>query len=295
MISIPKSIHNHVNLTDDEIHGYYSLTPVDEDYEIHSKRLNKVLNEYVNTKEFKTPNAKASFKSQIKRMIKNGETHTAKYEAFNNWRLRKIHFYISKQKDWLLEMEKNNSQPVMDPIQKDEEIERLKKLLEEKDKIIEEKDKEIESLKAGKVIVEEEPTEDPYQALYDDSDYSDDEEEEEEVIIEKPKIQPKKPKKIEVKKIDEKEEIKMIKEVYEKTKPVIVDEYVNDNAIDKFCYNYDYSQHLEEYEEGEYSLNEIVDKIFSQLLKKVGTIKKQSQRNSIIKFIKDELEENDIC
>ena len=287
MTSIPKSIHNHVNLTDDEIHGYYSLTPVDEDYEIHSKRLNKVLNEYVNTKEFKTPNAKASFKSQIKRMIKNGETHTAKYEAFNNWRLRKIHFYISKQKDWLLEMEKNNSQPVLDP---SEEIERLKKLLEEKDKEIESLKKENEELKAGKVIVEEEPTEDPYQALYDDSDYSDDEEEE--VIIEKPKIQPKK---IEVKKIDEKEEIKIMKETYEKTKPVIVDEYVDDNAIDKFCDNYDYSQHLEEYEEGEYSLNEIVDKIFSQLLKKVGTIKKQSQRNSIIKFIKDQLEENDIC
>jgi len=228
-------------------------------------------------------------------MIKNGETHTAKYEAFNNWRLRKIHFYISKQKDWLLEMEKNNSQPVLDPIQKDEEIERLKKLLEEKDKEIESLKKENEELKAGKVIVEEEPTEDPYQALYDDSDYSDDEEEEEEeeeVIIEKPKIQPKK---IEVKKIDEKEEIKIMKEAYEKTKPVIVDEYVDNNAIDKFCDNYDYSQHLEEYEEGEYSLNEIVDKIFSQLLKKVGTIKKQSQRNSIIKFIKDELEENDIC
>ena len=81
---------------------------------------------------------------------------------------------------------------------------------------------------------------------------------------------------------------------YEKTKPEIVNEYVDDNAIDKFCDNYDYSQHLEEYEEGESSLNEIVDKIFSQLLKKVGTIKKQSQRNSIIKFIKDQLEENDI-
>ena len=85
-----------------------------------------------------------------------------------------------------------------------------------------------------------------------------------------------------------------LKETYEKTKPVIVNEYVDDNAIDKFCDNYDYSQHLEEYEEGESSINEIVDKIFSQLLKKVGTIKKQSQRNSIIKFIKDQLEENDI-
>jgi len=290
MTSIPKSIHNQVNLTDDEIHGYYSLTPVDEDYEIHSKRLNKVLNEYLNSKEFKTPNAKACFKRQLKKMIGDDQTHTAKYEAFNNWRLRKIHFYISKQKDWLIEMEKKNSQPVLDP---SEEIERLKKLLEEKDKEIESLKKENEELKAGKVIVEEEPTEDPYQALYDDSDYSDDEEEEEEeVIIEKPKIQPKK---IEVKKIDEKEEIKIMKETYEKTKPVIVDEYVDDNAIDKFCDNYDYSQHLEEYEEGEYSLNEIVDKIFSQVLNKVGIIKKQSQRNSIIKFIKDQLEENDIC
>ena len=287
MTSIPKSIHNHVNLTDDEIHGYYSLTPVDEDYEIHSKRLNKVLNEYLNTKDFKTPNAKACFKRQLKKMIEDDQTHTAKYEAFNNWRLRKIHFYISKQKDWLLDMEKKNSQPVLDP---SEEIERLKKLLEEKDKEIESLKKENEELKAGKVIVEEEPTEYPYQALYD-SDYSDEEEEEEEVIIEKPKIQPKK---IEVKKIDEKEEIKIMKDAYEKTKPEIVDEYVDDNAIDKFCDNYDYSQHLEEYEEGESSLNEIVDKIFSQLFKKVGTIKKQSQRNSIIKFIKDQLEENDI-
>ena len=286
MTSIPKSIHTHVNLTDDEIHGYYSLTPVDEDYEIHSKRLNKVLNDYLKSKDFKTPNAKACFKRQLKKMIEDDQTHTAKYEAFNNWRLRKIHFYISKQKDWLLDMEKKNSQPVLDP---SEEIERLKKLLEEKDKEIESLKKENEELKAGKVIVEEEPTEDPYQALYDDSDYSDDEEEE--VIIEKPKIQPKK---IEVKKIDEKEDIKIMKDAYEKTKPEIVNEYVDDNAIDKFCDNYDYSQHLEEYEEGESSLNEIVDKIFSQLLKKVGTIKKQSQRNSIIKFIKDQLEENDI-
>ena len=205
MTSIPKSIHNHVNLTDDEIRGYYSLTPVDEDYQIHAKRLNKVLNEYLNTKDFKTPNAKACFKRQLKKMIEDDQTHTAKYEAFNNWRLRKIHFYISKQKDWLLDMEKKNSQPVLDP---SEEIERLKKLLEEKDKEIESLKKENEELKAGKVIVEEEPTEYPYQALYD-SDYSDEEEEEEEVIIEKPKIQPKK---IEVKKIDEKEEIKIMKD-----------------------------------------------------------------------------------
>jgi len=286
MTSIPKSINNQVNLTDDEIRGYYSLTPVDEDYEIHSKRLDKVLNEYLKSKEFKTPNAKACFKRQLKKMIADDQTHTAKYEAFNNWRLRKIHFHISKQKDWLIEMEKKNSQPVIDP---SEEIERLKKIIEEKDKIIEEKNKEIESLKEGKVIVEETSTEDPYQALYDDSDYSD--EEEEEVVIEKPKIQPKK---IEVKKIDEKEEIKIMKEVYEKTKPVIVNEYVDDDAIDTFCDNYDYSQHLEEFEEGESSINEIVDKIFSQLLKKVGAIKKQSQRNSILKFIKDQLEENDI-
>jgi hypothetical protein len=287
MTSIPKSINNQVNLTDDEIHGYYSLTPVDEDYEIHSKRLDKVLNEYLKSKDFKTPNAKACFKRQLKKMIADDQTHTAKYEAFNNWRLRKIHFNISKQKDWLIEMEKKNSQPVLDP---SEEIERLKKIIEEKDKEIESLKKENEELKAGKVIVEETSTEDPYQALYDDSDYSD--EEEEEVIIEKPKIQPKK---IEVKKIHEKEEIKIMKEVYEKTKPVIVNEYVDDNAIDKFCDNYDYSQHVEEFLEGESSINEIVDKIFSQLLKKVGAIKKQAQRNSIIKFIKDQLEENDIC
>jgi len=167
MTSIPKSINNQVNLTDDEIRAYYSLTPVDEDYEIHSKRLDKVLNEYLKSKEFKTPNAKACFKRQLKKMIADDQTHTAKYEAFNNWRLRKIHFHISKQKDWLIEMEKKNSQPVIDP---SEEIERLKKIIEEKNKIIEEKNKEIEELKAGKVIVEETSTEDPYQALYDDSD-----------------------------------------------------------------------------------------------------------------------------
>ena len=285
MTSVPKSIHNQVNLTDDEIRAYYSLTPVDEDYEIHSKRLDKVLNEYLKSKEFKTPNAKACFKKQLKDMIKNN-TRTAKFEAFDNWRLRKIHFNISKQKDWLIEMEKKNSQPVTDP---SEEIKRLMKIIEEKDKVIEEKDKEIDSLKkenqelkAGKVI-EEDTTEDPYQALYD-SDYSD---EEEEVIIEKPKIQPKK--------INEKEEIKIMKDAYEKTKPEIVNEYVDNDAIDKFCDNYDYSQHFEEFDEGESSINEIVDKIFSQLLKKVGAIKKQSQRNSIIKFIKAQLEENDIC
>ena len=44
---VVKSIHNHVNLSDDEIREWVSLTPVNEDYVIHEKRLNKILTESI--------------------------------------------------------------------------------------------------------------------------------------------------------------------------------------------------------------------------------------------------------
>ena len=70
---IPKSIKFKSNLTEAEIKAYFSLKPLDEDYEVHQKRFNKILNEYLQCKEFKNANAKACYKSQLKTLIKEGK------------------------------------------------------------------------------------------------------------------------------------------------------------------------------------------------------------------------------
>jgi hypothetical protein len=150
MTIIPKSIHLQENLTDNEIRAYYSLNPLDEDFKDHDKRFSKVLDDYLKTKEFKTPNAKYMYKKQLKRMSKNENETSKKFEAFDNWRLRKIHFYISKQKDYQL---KQNSKE----LNKDEEIQRLKKLLDEKDKMIESLKKENEELKSNRSKIDPSP------------------------------------------------------------------------------------------------------------------------------------------
>lgn len=168
MTIIPKSIHLQENLTDNEIRAYYSLKPLDEDFKDHDKRFSKILDDYLKTREFKTNNAKLCYKKQLKKMAKNGEEKSKKFEAFNNWRLRKIQFYISKQKDYQL---KQNSKE----LNKDEEIQRLKKLLDEKDKMIETLKKENEELKSNlmdgsKIDLEEKKEEKTKVVLYFDSD-----------------------------------------------------------------------------------------------------------------------------
>ena len=77
---IPKSIKFQKNLTEAEIRAYYSLKPLDEDYEVHQKRFDKVLNEYLQGREFKNANTKACYKSQLKRLIKEGKTKSPKYD-----------------------------------------------------------------------------------------------------------------------------------------------------------------------------------------------------------------------
>ena len=171
---IPKSIKYHVNLTEYEIRCYYSLKPLDEDYEVHEKRFNKILNDYVDTRSYPSSNAKLCFKKQLKKMIKDNKKTTPKFQAFNMWRQSRIQFHINRQKDWLLEQSGKAPMPKNERQLKEQlgqttnedlkinnlvdEIKELKKQLEEKDKIIQDKDIQINSLieEISKVEVEEE-------------------------------------------------------------------------------------------------------------------------------------------
>lgn len=85
-------VNYHDNTNEYEIQKYYSIEPIDNYYD---KRLKNILNEYVNTKEFQSNNAKLCFKKQLKRMIIEGKTNTPKFEAFDMWRISRIHYYIS--------------------------------------------------------------------------------------------------------------------------------------------------------------------------------------------------------
>jgi hypothetical protein len=172
---IPKSIKYHVNLTEYEIRCYYSLKPLDEDYEVHEKRFNKILNDYVDTRSYPSSNAKLCFKKQLKKMIKDNKKTTPKFQAFNMWRQSQIQFHINRQKDWLLEQSGKAPMPKNERQLKEQlgqttnedlkinnlvdEIKELKKQLEEKDKIIQDKDIQIDSLieeiSKVEVVVEE--------------------------------------------------------------------------------------------------------------------------------------------
>ena len=195
---IPKSIKYHVNLTEYEIRCYYSLKPLDEDFEVHEKRFNKILNDYVDTRSYPSSNAKLCFKKQLKKMIKDNKKTTPKFQAFNMWRQSRIQFHINRQKDWLLEqsgkapMPKNErqlkeqlGQTTNDDLKINnlvDEIKELKKQLEEKDKIIQDKDIQIDSLleeiSKVEVVVEEVEVE--------EEEVEEEVEEEEEVVEEKP-------------------------------------------------------------------------------------------------------------
>ncbi len=148
---VPKSIKYHSNLTESEIRAYYSTKPRGEDYAIHDKRFSNILNDYLNSMDFKSNNAKLCYKKQLKKMAKDIPTNSKKWAAFNNWRLARIEFHISRQKDYLLQQQGKPLMPkrpekkednsfgikMNDLIQKNrdllEQVEELKKQLTDKD------------------------------------------------------------------------------------------------------------------------------------------------------------------
>ena len=214
MSMIPKSIKYHVNLTEYEIRCYYSLKPLDEDFEVHEKRFNKILNDYVDTRSYPSSNAKLCFKKQLKKMIKDNKKTTPKFQAFNMWRQSRIQFHINRQKDWLLEQSGKAPMPKNERQLKEQlgqttnedlkinnlvdEIKELKKQLEEKDKIIQDKGIQIdcllEEISKAKYLTSE-PVYKPkpeVKQVYE-MDYliesSEEEEEEEEVVVVEEDIQ----------------------------------------------------------------------------------------------------------
>eukprot|EP01043_Picozoa_sp_COSAG02_P009277 COSAG02_NODE_313_length_24939_cov_470.394485_6_plen_343_part_00 len=186
---IPKSIKCQSNLTESEIRAYFSLKPLDEDYEVHQKRFNKVISEYLQVKEFKNANAKACYKSQLKTLIKEGKTNTPKFSAFNMWRLKEIEKNISRQKTYLLKaegkvmpkrpepVENNNNELIHENKKLKLEIEKLKKQLIEKDNQIDFLMKQNEIKEEVKEEVKEEIV------INFDSEEESDEEDEEEIYV----------------------------------------------------------------------------------------------------------------
>lgn len=184
MTIVPKSIKFHYNLSEQEVRAYYSLRPLDEDYCLYEKRLSRTLDDYLNTKEFKTNNAKLCYKKQLKKMIKDGKTDTKKFEAFNMWRLSKIEQHISKCKSYRLELEGKEPMPKRKVKESDDnvpkineyasknnqlqsQIDELKKQLQEKDEIIKKQQEEIEKLKTSKIeVVEESESEEEEEVEY---------------------------------------------------------------------------------------------------------------------------------
>tara|TARA_R110000823_G_scaffold196782_1_gene328073 strand:+ start:126 stop:1055 length:930 start_codon:yes stop_codon:yes gene_type:complete len=213
MVQIPKSL-NHSNITDKEIRAYYSLKPCEEDHDIHAKRFDKIIKEYMtNTQKFKSKNAEYSFKKRIKNWAKDKPDNSKVWDAFMSWRFSQINRHIAKQRDAGFTKES-----VTDKEQRDLICELRREILQ-KDMIIKELTEENNQLKSNnkiEMIVEEvvkcqdneeivieEVKADPYALLETDSDFEDDphdteseedlveevssdeEEEEEEVIVKK--------------------------------------------------------------------------------------------------------------
>jgi len=139
MVRILKSL-NHDNITDEEINAYYSLRPVknpENEYNFN-KQLTKIITEYIDTlPDFKTDNAKRSYKRQLKEMItKTKPSNSMKYKNFITWRLKQINIYKSKQRDWLMS------------IGYTENADTYKKQITELSNALLEKDKQVYSLMA---------------------------------------------------------------------------------------------------------------------------------------------------
>jgi len=185
---IPKSIKFQKNLTEAEIRAYYSLKPLDEDYEVHQKRFDKVLNEYLQGREFKNANTKACYKSQLKRLIKEGKTKSPKYDSFNMWRFSRIQFYISKAKDYELQQRENSPNVIVSPrAEKDNDLiyenQQLKEEIENLKKQLIEKDNQIELLK-NKPVEEVVEVEEVEEVIYSQVFITSDDEEEEVIFSE---------------------------------------------------------------------------------------------------------------
>tara|TARA_R110002050_G_scaffold40237_1_gene98446 strand:+ start:1994 stop:2893 length:900 start_codon:yes stop_codon:yes gene_type:complete len=203
MVQIPKSL-NHSNITDTEIRAYFSLTPCEEDHEIHAKRFDKIIKEYMtNTQSFKSKNAEYSFKKRIKNWAKDRPDNSKVWDAFMSWRIGQINRHIAKQRDGGF-----TKQSVTEKEQRDL-ICQLRREILQKDMIIKGLTEENNKLKSGNkidMIIEEvvkdevneeimieEVKADPYGLAETDSDFEDDpqseseeeEEEEEEVIVKK--------------------------------------------------------------------------------------------------------------
>ena len=152
MVQIPKSL-NHPNITDKEIRGYYSLTPMDEDHEIHAKRFDKIIKEYMtNTQLFKSKNAEYSFKKRIKNWVKDRPDNSKVWDAFMSWRFSQINRNIAKQRDGGF-----TKQSVTEKEQKDLICELRREILQ-KDMIIKGLTEENNQLKSNtkiEMIVEE--------------------------------------------------------------------------------------------------------------------------------------------
>ena len=185
---IPKSIKFHSNLlSESEIRAYYSLKRQDDYYD---KRLSNILNDYINTKEFTSNNAKLCFKKQLKRMIVEDKTNTPKFEAFDMWRVNQINVYISRQKTELLQMDGKQPYRKKRVEKSTDENERLKQEIENLKKQLQDKDNEIDYLIEENAKLkynndEGSNIDPPNEYLI--SDTSDEEEE----VVEKPKPKPK--------------------------------------------------------------------------------------------------------
>tara|TARA_R110001592_G_scaffold28832_3_gene105186 strand:- start:3342 stop:4298 length:957 start_codon:yes stop_codon:yes gene_type:complete len=198
MVQIPKSL-NHSNITDKEIRAYYSLTPCEEDHEIHAKRFDKIIKEYMtNTQKFKSKNAEYSFKKRIKNWAKDRPDNSKVWDAFMSWRIGQINRHIAKQRDGGF-----TKQSVTEKEQRDL-ICQLRREILQKDMIIKGLTEENNQLKSNnkiemiieevvkeevkEEIVIEEVNEDPYALLEADSDFEDDphdtESEEEDLVEE---------------------------------------------------------------------------------------------------------------
>ena len=204
----PISVKFQSNLTEAEIRAYYSLRPLDEDYAEHDKRFSKILNDYLETKNFKTTNARNCYKKQLKKMVKDDKRNTPKFKEFNMWRLKEIEKNISRQKDYILQregkvmpkrperVENNNDELINENNKLKLEIEKLKKQLQEKDEQIdylmventkmkhmprevEEKPKPIEIHEIKECLIVETSEEEEEEEEEEESD----EEEEEEIYV----------------------------------------------------------------------------------------------------------------
>ena len=152
MVEIPKSL-NHSNITDTEIRAYFSLRPIDEDHEIHAKRFDKIIKEYMtNTQSFKSKNAEYSFKKRIKNWAKDRPDNSKVWDAFMSWRIGQINRNIAKQRDGGF-----TKQSVTEKEQRDL-ICQLRRELAQKDMIIKELTEENNQLKSQtkiEMIIEE--------------------------------------------------------------------------------------------------------------------------------------------